>query len=130
MISVCSLVLVIERVNALVDCERHESGTIGGSDRTSGENAPERGTDLGQGLVRGESPRVRLAAESRRHVRQLVRNTAALEVTSHRGVEQGAGLARERRDGGERYNRLFGGIELLGQDTDPRGLAAAVDVAT
>lgn len=123
------MMLVIERVDAFVDGERDERGTIGRGEGTAGEDPPERGPDLGESLVRGETAGVRLAAEASRHVRQLLWNAAALEVAPHRSVEEGARFAGEGRNSGERCNRLFSGVELLGHD-DPRIFATAVDGAT
>src|SRR3954469_22305631 len=96
------MVLVIECVDALVDRERDERGAIGGGEGTRGEDGAETGADLGGGLVRAATTRVRLATEARGHVRQLVGNTAALEVASHGGAKNGARFAREGRDTGER----------------------------
>lgn len=122
--------LVIERVHALVDRERDERGAIGRGEGTGGEDPAKSISDLGEGLVGGETARVRLATETCRHVRELLGNPAALEVAPHGRTEQRARLAGECREGGERCYRLFSGIELLGQDGDPRILATAVDAAT
>src|SRR3954471_10687028 len=96
------MVLVIECVDALVDRERDERGAIGGGEGTRGEDGAETGADLGKGLVRRETTRVRLATEARGHVRQLVGNAAALEIAPHRGAKYGARLAGKGRDIGER----------------------------
>ena len=124
------MVLVIERVHAFVDRECDERGAIGRGERTRGKDPTESIPDLGERLVGGETTGVRLAAEPCRHVRELLGNAAALEVAPHGRTEERAGLAGERREGGERCYRLFSGIELLGQDGDPRILAMAVDAAT
>jgi len=124
------MVLMIERVHALVDREGDERGPIGRGERTGGEDPAEGIPDLGEGLVGGKATGVRLAAETCRHVRELLGNAAALEVAPHGRTEERARLAGERRERGEGCYRLFGGIELLGQDGDPRILATAVDAAT
>src|SRR3954447_5021816 len=96
------MVLVIERVDALVDRECDERGAIGGGEGTRRQDGAEAGADLGQGLVGRETTRVRLATESSGHVRQLVGNAAALEVAPHGGAKNGARLAGKGRDIGER----------------------------
>jgi hypothetical protein len=124
------MVLVIEGVHALVDREGDERGAIGRGERTGGEDPAQGIPDLGEGLVGGETTGVRLAAETGRHVRQLLGNAAALEVTPHGRTKEGARFSGERRQGGERCYGLFSGVELLGQDGDPRILAMAVGAAT
>ena len=124
------MVLVIECVDALVDREGDEGGAIGRGERTGGENPAERGPDLGEGLVGGETPGVRLPAEPCCHDRELFGHAPTFEVAPHGGVEQRARFTGEGRESGKWRDRLLSGIELLGQDGDPRILATAVEAAT